>query len=84
MTDWMGEQGTLKKFSCQYGAMDYPRHMKTMTEPQAGETWFCKGKVTRKYTEGNLNFAECKIWLENTRGEITTSGKATVILPAGN
>ena len=84
MTDWMGEQGTLKKFSCQYGAMDYPRHMKTMTEPQAGETWFCKGKVTRKYLESNLHFADCKIWLENIRGEITTSGKATVVLPAGN
>ena len=52
MTDWIGEQGTLKKFSCQYGAMDYPRHMKTISEPQAGETWYCKGKVTKKYIEG--------------------------------
>ena len=24
MTDWIGEQGFLKKFSCQYGTMDYP------------------------------------------------------------
>ena len=84
MTDWMGEQGTLKKFSCQYGAMDYPRHMKTMTEPQPGETWFCKGKITKKYAVDNQHFIDCKIWLENSKDEITTSGKATVILPAGN
>ena len=83
MTDWMGEQGTLKKFSCQYGAMDYPRHMKTMTEPQSGETWHCKGKITKKYAVDNQHFIDCKIWLENSKGEITTSGKATVILPAG-
>jgi hydroxyacyl-ACP dehydratase HTD2-like protein with hotdog domain len=83
MTDWMGEQGTLKKFSCQYGAMDYPRHMKTMTEPLAGETWLCKGKITKKYAVDNQHFIDCKIWLENSKGEITTSGKATVILPAG-
>jgi len=48
MTDWIGEQGFLKKFSCQYGAMDYPRHMKSISEPQDGETWYCKGKVTKK------------------------------------
>jgi len=84
MTDWMGEQGTLKKFSCQYGAMDYPRHMKTMTEPLSGETWHCKGKVTKKYIEDNQHFVDCKIWLENGKGEMTTSGKATVILPARN
>jgi len=47
MTDWIGEQGFLKKFSCQYGAMDYPRHMKSISEPQDGETWYCKGKLTK-------------------------------------
>jgi hypothetical protein len=77
----MGEQGTLKKFSCQYGGMDYPRHMKTISEPQPGETWFCNGKVTKKYIEGDLHFVDCKIGLENGNGEITTSGRVTVILP---
>ena len=82
LTDWIGEQGVLKKFSCQYGGMDYPRYMKTISEPQPGETWFCKGKVTRKYIEGDLHFVDCKIGLENGKGEITTSGRATIILPA--
>ncbi|MDD5288541.1 MAG: MaoC/PaaZ C-terminal domain-containing protein [Dehalococcoidales bacterium] len=80
-TDWMGEQGTLKKFSCQYRAMDYPRQMKTMTEPLEGETWLCKGLVTKKYAEDSQHFIDCNIWIENGKGEITTPGKATIILP---
>jgi acyl dehydratase len=84
LTDWIGEQGTLKKFSCQYGAMDYPRHMQTISTPQPGETWHCKGKVTKKYIEGDLHLADCRIGLENGTGEVTTSGKATVILPSSS
>ena len=81
LTDWIGEQGTLKKFSCQYGAMDYPRHMKSISAPQEGETWHCKGKVTKKYIEGGQHLIECRIVVENGKGEVTTSGRATVILP---
>ncbi len=82
MTDWIGDQGTLKKFSCQYRAMDHPRLMKTMTEPHEGETWLCKGKVTKKYAEGDEHYVECDIRIENGKGEVTTPGKATVVLPS--
>ncbi len=82
MTDWMGDQGTLKKFSCQYRGMDYPRLMKSMGEPQEGETWWCKGKVTKKYVEDDEHYADCDIWVENGKGEVTTPGKATVVLPS--
>ena len=82
MTDWMGEEGTLRKFSCQYRAFDYPRLMKTINEPQEGETWLCKGKVTKKYMEGDEYRVDCNIWIENGKGEVTTPGKATVILPS--
>ncbi len=81
MTDWIGEEGTLKKFSCQYRSMDYPRTMKTMTEPQEGGTWYCKGKVTKKYVEGDEHCVDCIIRVENEKGEATTPGRATVILP---
>ena len=81
MTDWIGEEGTLKKFSCQYRAMDYPRAMKTMTEAEEGETWQCKGKVTKKYVENGEHYVDCNIWVENGKGEVTTQGKATVVLP---
>lgn len=81
MTDWIGEEGTLKKFSCQYRVMDYPRAMRTMTEAEEGETWQCKGKVTQKYVKDGEHYVDCNIWIENGKGEVTTPGKATVVLP---
>ncbi len=81
MTDWIGTEGSLKHFSCRYRAMDYPRTMKTMTESEEGETWLCKGTVTKKYLEEDNHCVECDIWIENGKGEKTTPGKATVILP---
>ena len=82
MTDWIGEQGELKKLSCQYRAFDYPRKMKTMEEPHEGETWWCKGRVSKKYLEGDKHFVECEIWVENGKGEKTTQGMALVTLPS--
>ena len=82
ITDWIGEQGTLKKLSCHFRAVDYPRPMKTMTEPQQGETWWCKGKVTKKHISDGEHCLTCDIWVENGEGEVTTNGKATVILPS--
>lgn len=82
MMDWIGEEGMLKKFSCQYRGMDWPRKMKSFTEPRDGETWHCKGKVTKKYTAGDENLLDCQIWVENGKGEITTPGTATVALPS--
>lgn len=81
LTDWAGQQGFLKKFACQFRAMDYPMNMQTMITPRDGETWWCKGKVTRKYIEGNEHLVDCDIRLENGKGENTTPGKATVVLP---
>ena len=71
ITDWIGEQGTLKKLSCQYRGMDFP-----------GDTLTCKGIVTRKYQEDEQSLVDCEIWLENGKGEKTTPGSATVILPS--
>ena len=82
MTNLAGEDGFLKKFTCQYRRMDYPRGMKSLTEPFDGETWLVKGKITRKYTDGTDHLVDCDIWVENGEGEKTTPGTATVILPA--
>lgn len=82
VTDWIGEQGTLRKLSCQFRRMDYPRAMKTVVEPQEGETWWCKGTVSRKYVEGDEHWVECEIWVENGKGERTTLGSAAVVLPS--
>jgi len=84
ITAWAGEGGTLRKFSCRYRAVDYPRHMKTTAEPEDGETWWCKGEVKKKYIQDGEHFVDCEVRVENGKGEVTTSGKATVILPARN
>lgn len=81
MTDWIGDEGWLKRISTQFRAMDFPRKMKDLGGPVDGETWHCKGRVTGKSEKGAEHLVECDIWLENGKGEITTSGTATVLLP---
>ena len=77
-----GEPGSLKKLSERFKAVDLPRFMKTMTVPQDGETWACKGKVTKKRETEGEKTVDCEIWVENGKGEKTTTGTATVVLPS--
>ncbi len=71
MTDFAGALGWLRKLSVQYRGMDQP-----------GSKVICKGRVAKKYIDGTDHLVECEIWLENAKGEKTTPGSATVILPA--
>ena len=71
MTDWVGEQGALRKLSCSYKGMNYP-----------GEKVTIKGKVTGKYIEKGEHFVECSVWAENPKEEKTASGMAVVVLPS--
>jgi len=71
LDDWIGEDGTIKKYGCSYRGMDVP-----------DDTITCKGKVTKKYVEGNEHCVECEIWVENSRGERTAPGTAVVVLPS--
>ncbi len=71
MTDFAGERGWLRKLSVQYRGMDQP-----------GTKVVCKGKVVKKYSEKGHNMVDCEIWLENAKGEKTTIGGASVILPS--
>jgi hypothetical protein len=82
VSNWMGDEGFMKKFSCQYRGIDRPRKMKTMNEPQDGDTWQCVGKVTNKYTEGDDHLVDLEIGVMNGAGEPTTPGTATVVLPS--
>jgi hypothetical protein len=82
LTDWVGDDGWLKRIHTQFRAMDYPRKMKTLGGSEDGDTWVCKGKVTGKSEKDGKYLVECEIWLENNKGEVTTSGTATVSLPA--
>lgn len=71
MSDWIGEQGSLKKLTCSYKGMNFP-----------GETVTAKGKVIKKYVEDGEHCAECNIWAENPKGEKTASGMAIAIMPS--
>jgi len=71
LTDWIGEEGTIKKISVQHRGMDFP-----------GEQLTCKGKVTKKYVRNGEHIIECDICTENPRGEKTSPGSAVVVLPS--
>ena len=73
MTDWIGEDGILKRLSAQYRGMDVP-----------GTPIFAKGVVKKRYVENGENLVECEIWLENHKGEKTTPGSAVVALPSSD
>jgi acyl dehydratase len=71
LTEWAGEGCTVRKVSCQYRGMDLP-----------GDTLTCKGTVVKKYVDGDHHCLECEIWVENQKGEKTTPGLATLLLPS--
>ena len=77
MTDFAGELGSLRKLAVQYRGMDQP-----------GTKIVCRGKIAKKHLEpGNgggsgEHLVDCEIWLENAKGEKTTPGSATVVLPS--
>ncbi len=70
LTDWIGDEGTLKKLNTMNRAMVFPDQDLT-----------CKGIVTKKYLLHREGIIECDIWLENAKGEKAVTGTAMVSLP---
>jgi len=71
MTDWMGDDGTLKKISS------------SIRRPNlVGDTNTVKGKVGKKYIEGDEHLVDCDIWVENQTGVASAPSRATVALPS--
>ena len=71
MTDYVGDEGSLKKLACNYRGMDFP-----------GDVLTCSGKVIKKYQKEGEHYMECEIWLGNSKGERSTVGTAVVTLPS--
>jgi acyl-CoA thioesterase FadM len=71
ITNWMGDDGWLWKLSCQ--------HRKFVYE---GDTYWVKGKVTRKAQEAGRNEVHLEVWVENQWGDVTSPGNAVVLLPS--
>ena len=74
LTDWIGTGGRLVALEVSYRGIDYP-----------GDTLTCRGRVTAKRQakrpDGDRNLVDCDVWLENSAGQVTTPGKATVSMP---
>ncbi len=71
--DWIGEQGTLRKFGCSYRGMDLPN-----------QDILCRGVVKKKYSENGKHFVDLDVWTENPDGKKTSPGTALVTLPSKN
>ena len=70
LTDWIGEQGIIRKLNCSFRGIVLP-----------SEDVICRGKVSGKYIQDGERCVECEIWTENAKGERTVVGKAVIVLP---
>ena len=71
-TDWMGDDGWLWKLDCEFRRFNY-----------VGDTQWVRGTVARKYlADGGRPAVDLDISCTNQRGEVTTPGHATVLLPS--
>jgi len=71
VTNWMGDAAFLKRVRTEM------RRFNTM-----GDCTWCRGKIIRKYVKDAHALVDIEIRGENQRGELTTPGLATVILPS--
>ena len=71
-TDWMGDDAWLWRLDCEFRRFNY-----------VGDTQWLRGTVTRRYlAEGDRPAVDIDLVAENQRGELTTPGHATVLLPS--
>ena len=83
VTDWMGPNGTLKKFTCQIRGDTYARFpSELLPDTYEGDTLTVKGRVIKKYTKDSENYVECEVWGEKQDRTVVIQGSATVILPS--
>jgi len=73
VTNWMGDAGFLKRVRTQMRGFNI-----------MGDCTWARGKVTRKYIKDGNALVDIEIRGENQRGELTTPGLATVLLPSLN
>ena len=70
-TDWMGDDAWLWKLDCEFRLFNY-----------VGDTQWLRGTVARRYlAEGGRPAVDLDIACTNQRGDVTTPGRATVLLP---
>jgi len=72
VTDWVGD-GTLRKYKIRFATRIWP-----------GDTVTCKGKISRKFSEGGKNYVEADVFAENQMGEKAVIGSIVAELPGKN
>ena len=71
-TDWMGDDAWLWKLDCEFRLFNY-----------VGDTQWLEGTVVRRYlADGDRPAVDLELAAVNQRGEVTTPGHATVLLPS--
>jgi acyl dehydratase len=71
-TDWMGDNAWLWKLDCEFRKFNF-----------VGDTQWVSGVVTNKYlAQGSRPAVDVDLHAENQRGELTTPGHATILLPS--
>ena len=71
-TDWMGDDAWLWKLDCEFRKFNY-----------VGDTHWMRGRVARRYvTDDDRPAVDVDVSGQNQRGEITTPGHATILLPS--
>ncbi len=71
-TNWMGDDAWLWKLDCEFRGFNY-----------VGDTQWLRGTVIEKYlADGNRPAVHLELTAESQRGQVTTPGHATVLLPS--
>ena len=70
LTDWIGENGTLKRLKARFVAVTRP-----------GDVITLKGKVIGKRKDAGENLVDCEVWAQKQDGAKTLTGEATVAFP---
>ena len=71
-TDWMGDDAWLWTLECEFRLFNY-----------VGDTQWVRGRVERKHlAEGGRPAVDLRLECVNQRGDVTTPGRATILLPS--
>jgi acyl dehydratase len=70
-TDWMGDDAWLWTLDCEFRRFNY-----------VGDTHWMRGEVQHKYCADGRPAVDVTLRGENQRGEVTTPGRATILLPS--
>lgn len=71
LTNWMGDDGFVFKSRLEFRQFNF-----------LGDVQWCKGRVTGKRRDGDLDLIEIEMSCTNQRGAQTTLGSASVLLPS--